>query len=69
VDPEDYTSLARHKWCAARQGNRVKVLTNIFGGQGTTNVPLWSPDSKNIAFVSYRLVGKEAGYSRRLERN
>jgi hypothetical protein len=32
------------------------VLTRLFGGQGTINVPSWSPDSKKIAFVSYRLV-------------
>lgn len=23
---------------------------------GTINVPSWSPDSKHVAFVSYRLV-------------
>jgi Tol biopolymer transport system component len=33
-----------------------RVLTRLFGGQGTLNVPSWSPDSKQIAFVSYRLV-------------
>ena len=33
-----------------------QVLTRLFGGQGTINVPSWSPDSKQIAFVSYRLV-------------
>ena len=33
-----------------------RVLTRLFGGQGTMNVPSWSPDSKSIAFVSYRLV-------------
>jgi TolB protein len=33
-----------------------RVLTKLFGGQGTINVPSWSPDSKAIAFVSYRLV-------------
>ena len=33
-----------------------RVLTKLFGGQGTINVPSWSPDSKQIAFVSYRLV-------------
>ncbi|MEO6359998.1 MAG: hypothetical protein ABIO43_05415 [Sphingomicrobium sp.] len=33
-----------------------RVLTRMFGGQGTMNVPSWSPDSKQIAFVSYRLV-------------
>lgn len=33
-----------------------QVLTRLFGGQGTINVPSWSPDGKQIAFVSYRLV-------------
>lgn len=31
------------------------ILTRLFGGQGTINVPSWSPDSTRIAFVSYRL--------------
>ena len=31
----------------------VEILTKLFGGQGTINVPSWSPNSKNIAFVSY----------------
>ena len=31
----------------------TKVLAYIYGGQGTMNVPSWSPDSKSIAFVSY----------------
>ena len=39
-------------------GGKTRVLTRLFGGQGTINVPSWSPDSKYIAFVSYRLVGK-----------
>ena len=34
-------------------GNEVKVLAYIYGGQGTFNVPSWSPDSKKVAFVSY----------------
>jgi Tol biopolymer transport system component len=33
-----------------------RILTRLFGGQGTINVPSWSPDSRSIAFVSYRLV-------------
>lgn len=33
----------------------VKTLAKLFGGQGTINVPSWSPDSKKVAFVSYRL--------------
>jgi TolB protein len=32
------------------------VLARLFGGQGTINVPSWSPDSRSVAFVSYRLV-------------
>jgi len=36
------------------QTKEIKDLTPIFyGGQGTINVPSWSPDSKKIAFVSY----------------
>jgi TolB protein len=34
-------------------GKNVKVLAHIYGGQGTFNVPSWSPDSKKVAFVSY----------------
>ena len=32
----------------------VRDLTpEFFGGQGTINVPSWSPDSKRVAFVMY----------------
>ena len=31
------------------------ILTKLFGGQGTINVPSWSPNSKKFAFVSYEL--------------
>jgi TolB protein len=31
----------------------IVVLAKLFGGQGTINVPSWSPDSKQVAFVSY----------------
>jgi Tol biopolymer transport system component len=37
-------------------GGEPHVLVNLFGGQGTINVPSWSPDSKRLAFVSYRLL-------------
>lgn len=37
---------------------KIKVVAELFGGQGTINVPSWSPDSKSIAFVSYALVPK-----------
>src|SRR6266481_2297266 len=35
---------------------KVTVLAKLFGGQGTMNVPSWSPDGKQFAFVSYQLV-------------
>src|SRR6267142_1956207 len=31
--------------------NKVKILAKLFGGQGTINVPSWSPDSTQLAFV------------------
>jgi TolB protein len=37
----------------------ISVLAKLFGGQGTINVPSWSPDSKDVAFVSYALVPDE----------
>lgn len=40
------------------EGGEIKVLCKLFGGQGTINVPSWSPDSKQFAFVSYRIVNE-----------
>ncbi|HVN80624.1 MAG TPA: hypothetical protein VMW38_16625 [Terriglobia bacterium] len=37
-------------------GGEIRVLAKLFGGQGTINVPSWSPDSSTIAFVSYQLI-------------
>jgi TolB protein len=34
----------------------ITVLAKLFGGQGTINVPSWSPDSTRLAFVSYLLI-------------
>ncbi|RYD87126.1 MAG: biopolymer transporter TolR, partial [Sphingobacteriales bacterium] len=33
-------------------GGPAKVIAYLYGGQGTINVPSWSPDSKSIAFIS-----------------
>ncbi len=40
---------------------KITVLAKLFGGQGTMNVPSWSPDGKQFAFVSYQLVPKDGG--------
>lgn len=38
-------------------GGKPEVIASLFGGQGTMNVPSWSPDSRNVAFVSYCAPG------------
>ena len=36
-----------------RKPGEFKELARFTGGQGTINVPCWSPDSKSFGFVSY----------------
>ncbi len=38
------------------EDKKLSLLAKLLGGQGTINVPSWSPDSKRIAFVSYELI-------------
>ena len=35
---------------------QIKTLCTFTGGQGTINVPSWSPDGKRFAFVSYEFI-------------
>jgi TolB protein len=35
---------------------KIDVLGQFFGGQGTINVPCWSPDGRKIAFVTYQMI-------------
>ena len=37
------------------KGRKLKTVLELFGGQGTINVNSWAPDSRHLAFVSYRL--------------
>jgi WD40 repeat protein len=39
---------------------QIHVLAKLFGGQGTINVPSWSPDSRKLAFVSYQQLPEES---------
>jgi TolB protein len=38
------------------EGGTAKVIAYLYGGQGTINVPSWSPDGKRIAFVSNTVI-------------
>jgi len=53
IDPMDHPF---YKPCILRimpySGGKPTVIAYLYGGQGTINVPSWSPDSKKIAFVS-----------------
>lgn len=53
INPTDHPY---YKHCYLRlmpiEGGRPRVIAYVYGGQGTINVPSWSPDSKRIAFVS-----------------
>jgi Tol biopolymer transport system component len=45
------------------EDKKITVLAQLFGGQGTINVPSWSPDSKTVAFVSYALLAPEDAHT------
>lgn len=42
------------------EDKKIHVHARLFGGQGTINVPSWSPDSKRFAFVSYEFLPEES---------
>jgi TolB protein len=39
--------------------NKIRTLAHLVGGDGSFNVPNWSPDSKSLAFVSYQFLPAE----------
>ena len=53
VRPEDHP-FYKHVYIRLMPiaGGPAKVIAYLYGGQGTINVPSWSPDSKYVAFVS-----------------
>ncbi len=53
VPPEDHPYY-KHTYLRLMPvaGGVPEVIAYVYGGQGTINVPSWSPDSRNIAFVS-----------------
>jgi TolB protein len=53
VDPKDHPYYKQiYLRLLPIEGGRPKVIAYVYGGQGTMNVPSWSPDSTRIAFVS-----------------
>ncbi len=53
IDPNDHPSYKRVMLrLMPAAGGAPRVIAYLYGGQGTINVPSWSPDSKFIAFVS-----------------
>lgn len=53
VEPGDHPAAKRvYLRSMPLDGGTLKVLAYLYGGQGTMNVPSWSPDGKKVAFVS-----------------
>lgn len=57
INPTDHPY---YKHCYLRlmpiAGGPPRVIAYVYGGQGTINVPSWSPDSRRIAFVSNTMM-------------
>jgi TolB protein len=53
IDPNDHPYY-KHTYLRLLpiEGGTPKVIAYVYGGQGTINVPSWSPDSRHVAFVS-----------------
>ena len=53
IDPKDHP-FYKHVYLRLMpySGGDPTVIAYLYGGQGTINVPSWSPDSKKLAFVS-----------------
>jgi hypothetical protein len=53
IDPNDHPYYKRvYLRLMPASGGPSKVIAYLYGGQGTINVPSWSPDSRMVAFVS-----------------
>ena len=51
--PEDRDVTLRRLTLSSK---KIDVLGRFLGGQGTINVPCWSPDGRRIVFVTYQAI-------------
>jgi TolB protein len=53
VEPDDHPYY-KHVYIRLMpaEGGPARVIAYVYGGQGTMNVPSWSPDGRRLAFVS-----------------
>jgi hypothetical protein len=53
INPDDHP-FYKHVYIRmiSSGASELKVIAYLYGGQGTINVPSWSPDSKKIAFIT-----------------
>jgi len=53
AEPDDHPP-AKHVYLRVvpLENGKPKVLAYLYGGQGTINVPSWSPDGRQLAFIS-----------------
>jgi len=53
IDPDSHPSFKRVMLrMMPASGGAPRVVAYLYGGQGSINVPSWSPDSRRVAFVS-----------------
>jgi Tol biopolymer transport system component len=53
VEPSDHPAAKRvYLRLMPLDGGQPRVIAYLYGGQGTINVPSWSPDGTKLAFVS-----------------
>ena len=52
VSPSDHPFYKQVYLRVMPIGGKPKIAAYVYGGQGTINVPSWSPDGKRVAFVS-----------------